>query len=124
MIGDDGDHGVRQLLNSPRNLTGSGHGGDPPYYIQLSERNFRFKPSDDQRAVLEAEFLQDDSPDAIRRHELAEELGVSEHKVRTWFQNRFVIGCHVLLNISHHLGSQESKRTEAGRAFSSNLEAV
>ena len=69
-------------LRTPLNAIGG--------YAQLLELGLQGPVTPEQLAVLEAVFAANRSPNAVRRREISEQLGMSERQTQIWFQNRCV----------------------------------
>ncbi|KAI8332265.1 homeobox domain-containing protein, partial [Chlamydoabsidia padenii] len=48
----------------------------------------RRRISSDQCGILEDEYLINTKPNATKRHQLAEQLGMTPRTVQIWFQNK------------------------------------
>lgn len=59
-----------------------------PTFYNPNEVKHRRRISSDQCSILETEYLINTKPNATKRHQLAERLGMTPRTVQIWFQNK------------------------------------
>ena len=60
--------------------------------VPAKEQKKRGRVSTEQLTVLETIFAANRSPNAVRRKEISDQLGMTERQTQIWFQNRYAYG--------------------------------